>query len=171
MFVSLALVHSFSALCLSLRPAHQSSLTSKPKKAPSSDSGPSPLLLPRPSPGASPRDQYMEEAPLGLDTLTQTHTGAPLLSLGYFSLVPSAAVSHPLYSFHFFSFPCFLGLSILVTVVVQHPSLSSIPSPSPTSQPLLLPPASFSPCLSPFSLPQPAPPSQTWPWLHLYTSL
>lgn len=71
------LIDSLLSVCLSALPAHQSSLTSKPKKAPSSDSGPSPLLLPCLLPGASPRDQDMEEAPLNLCAVNTRTQGRP----------------------------------------------------------------------------------------------
>lgn len=116
------LIDSLLSVCLSALPAHQSSLTSKPKKAPSSDSGPSPLLLPCLLPGASPRDQDMEEAPLNLCALnTHTHEDAPhssthpLLISAVCSCLPPFGLLFPFLFLSLIPRALFLGFSILVT--------------------------------------------------------
>ena len=105
---------------------------------------------------------------------THIHTPHSSCSFGHFSSVAFCFLSCPLCSSPFSSLSLlsrslFLGFSTWVTVVVQHLSLSPIPCPptppSPPALSLLFPPASFSPCLSPFSLPQPAPPQRPPPRL------
>lgn len=143
-------------------------LTSKPKKPPplpqvQLPSSPDPPSFPDPPAWHTPQGQGQGGGASGL-AHRRAHTPLTVLLSRPFLISASAAASCPLYSFSLFSSfpPAWVSVSGFLhlgycggpaSVFVSHP----LPS-LPTSPSLLLPPASFSPCLSPSSLPPACPP-------------